>query len=482
VVANLISARNSDGVLNLKSFRDTLKGTWNKRYQHVVQMYPEAKYVYQAMNIYRSINIKLSPLIIIPLAIVLSGKNILERVWKRRMVMRAFRYLQDSELILMPRDGQIEAAGMSLEWTLYIKQIAYTLRNNSHSADISPYLEVFASKLIEKTWDSKTGQLASSLCKRQASLQRGPNVFRLVAVSNFYSNKNYKAVIASLKSIKEDTNNAGTWSIFAKSLEAIGLMKESSIAYTKVAGLMKIADQDYPKIWYTRAEDCQISGDLENANFFYKKITHAYPHHWPAWIGLGRVYLKMGRRKEAEHHFQRGYKIGPSDSHCWNNLRIAFLKLGQYEKAIICFNKSLNSYGPVWEEQNMLTYVIKNVLLGRSGLDLSELVKILVWLQNHTVTNIETLNHQLSLKHYRKAIKSANSGRTRIANMQYGLMKAVSVLYERSEKVPEIDKISKEIIRLETIKESLGLERIEIYRAELREKYLDYLPVEFLRI
>jgi tetratricopeptide (TPR) repeat protein len=214
-------------------------------------------------------------------------------------------------------------------------------------------------------------------------------------------------------------------------------------------------------------------------NFFYKKITHAYPHFWPAWIGLGRVYLKMGRQKEAEHHFQRGYKIGPSDSHCWNNLRIAFLKLHQYEKAIICFNKSLNSYGPVWEEQNIFMNLVRSLSV-KSSTSFSEILKISVWFQNHAVTTPEILNRQLSLKHYRKAIKSADSGRNRLLNMDYGLMKAMTILYERSKREPNLDLISKEIIRIRNIKESLDLARIDIYRAELREKYNDYLPVEIL--
>jgi hypothetical protein len=102
-------------------------------------------------------------------------------------------------------------------------------------------------------------------------MQKGSNVFRLIAVSNYYDNKYYKAVIASLRSIREDSNNAATWSILAKSLESIFLMQESSIAYSKVASLMKIADKDYPKIWYTSAEDCQIFGDLENAIFSIRR-------------------------------------------------------------------------------------------------------------------------------------------------------------------------------------------------------------------
>ncbi|MCX8066516.1 MAG: hypothetical protein N3B68_01600, partial [Anaerolineae bacterium] len=139
LVENLRMAANPERglpALTPETFRDTLRGTWEERYQRAVARYPEARYLYWAAALLRRYGFPLVAWTLLSLARALL-KAPLERIrgqpqtaprgrfrsvldsaralgWRWRSSLRllpALYYLERYEAIYAPRDGQLEAAG-----------------------------------------------------------------------------------------------------------------------------------------------------------------------------------------------------------------------------------------------------------------------------------------------------------------------------------------------------------------------------------
>ncbi|ELS05294.1 hypothetical protein Xen7305DRAFT_00050370, partial [Xenococcus sp. PCC 7305] len=114
VVENLVRLRNRKLPLTPNNYRDTLKENWNKRYQDAVQRYPVAVHIYDAVDLLQQLGISLTREIVESTALLVMDSQPWQ-LWCRYSVGRALDFLIDAELVLTPRDGQIEARERMVE-------------------------------------------------------------------------------------------------------------------------------------------------------------------------------------------------------------------------------------------------------------------------------------------------------------------------------------------------------------------------------
>ncbi len=124
IIENLRSAKNNRQSLTRDTFRDTLKGTWEKRYQEVVKKYPIAPYIYDAVELLQMVGISLYPFTVKPTALLIADGNLLQRLQHWWQIRHAWNYLISKEHILEPREGQIEAKGRRVESIQYISPLS----------------------------------------------------------------------------------------------------------------------------------------------------------------------------------------------------------------------------------------------------------------------------------------------------------------------------------------------------------------------
>lgn len=115
VVENLDRARNRRLTVSINTYKDTLKGTWQSRYQAAIERDKIARHIYDAVDVLRQCNVELQEFVVLPTAALLAQKPQPWQVWYRWKLRKALQYLDNSERILQPRDGQIEVKGYTIE-------------------------------------------------------------------------------------------------------------------------------------------------------------------------------------------------------------------------------------------------------------------------------------------------------------------------------------------------------------------------------
>jgi hypothetical protein len=109
LIENVKNAKVENRPFTAQNFMPTPNQTWQERYRRVIQKFPAARYVYDAVDLLRTTGIDLYDFTVQPAARLMAGGNILQRVQRGWQIRRAARYLINAEHILEPSDGQIEA-------------------------------------------------------------------------------------------------------------------------------------------------------------------------------------------------------------------------------------------------------------------------------------------------------------------------------------------------------------------------------------
>ncbi|MBW8012215.1 MAG: hypothetical protein FVQ83_13430, partial [Chloroflexi bacterium] len=115
VIENLRMVRNKSIPFKLDSYRDSLKGTWEQRYQELNSRYPAVVNIYDAIELLQGYGIALRRYTIEPTARFIANGNIIQQIKHWWEIRRTILYLINRENILTPQDGQIEAKGRSLD-------------------------------------------------------------------------------------------------------------------------------------------------------------------------------------------------------------------------------------------------------------------------------------------------------------------------------------------------------------------------------
>jgi len=127
VVENLERAKNQRLTVSTATYKDTLRGTWQSRYQAALKSDPDAKNIYDAVDLLRQFNVELDALTVLPTAALLAQCTKPWHIGQRYTLRRSLHQLNETERILQPRDGQIEAKGYAIDAGKYLEQIGKLL-------------------------------------------------------------------------------------------------------------------------------------------------------------------------------------------------------------------------------------------------------------------------------------------------------------------------------------------------------------------
>ena len=109
--------------LNLDTVGKSLERIWRKGYKDAVKRHPVAKYLYDAVELLRLLNVPLSAELVQKTAVLLVRGNGLKRLRQQWQIRQALPDLIQTKQILQPRDGQIEGKGRSVDAALYIPKV-----------------------------------------------------------------------------------------------------------------------------------------------------------------------------------------------------------------------------------------------------------------------------------------------------------------------------------------------------------------------
>jgi tetratricopeptide (TPR) repeat protein len=381
LVENLSTAKSEGLKLSTENFRDTLKGTWQKRYQKAIQKYPEAIFIYDAIEAINITGIELKFKNVLNIATIMAPEKRRGKLGFRSKCYLALKQLEKSENILSPRDGQIEAKGYRIVLKDYIRKLYFQLTQKHFATQ-----PVFV-KLQQLSW--------ILLCPSKYFLDSKID-FTLFFINNFifasttFNNVGYAffdlgyiddALFYYEKSINLKQREIGN--LFQKKSLAITLAnKGRALFFSKrheeaISACKKAIELDKKQYfaWKTLGDIYFETKDYENARSAYNTAIQGKPR-WPSprvslgyllaniekyddaiavlqkattvnnkwatpWNALGYVYMRLARYDEAINVFQRAISIAPNWTLPWNNISFAYSNMRQIDDAIVACQKAI---------------------------------------------------------------------------------------------------------------------------------------------
>jgi len=92
---------------------------------------------------------------------------------------------------------------------------------------------------------------------------------------------------------------------------------------------------------YNQGVEAFESGNLGEAESYYRQALKMNPHYAPAHHGLGLVYVKQKRPGDAVKEFKEALQIDPRDVEAHYDLGVVYPMLGEYDKAIYHYTQYL---------------------------------------------------------------------------------------------------------------------------------------------
>jgi tetratricopeptide (TPR) repeat protein len=332
LIENLRTARNTGQPFSQENFRETLKGTWEHRFQLAEKKYPESKYIYMAIALLRYYRIPLYPYTVKPLArTVVENKSLLLR-WK---VDRAFDYIHHRENILEPKDGQVESCPEvhNLDTEKYLKEILtvllfagllrqnqlqdsvflllmYLFQNEKKSLELRNFIAVimasyFPFETMALLFYGKGNQnIALKILTRSHS----NNIFTIIFMSMIYKHMGQPE-----KAIKV-LRSAITSGYQCKSLlhnELGSVYRELKQYDDAIAAYRKAIELDpkYAHPWHNLGNIYYDQGCSDKAISAYNQAIGIDIRRAAPWCGLGNIYHGQGKTDEAIAAFQKSIEL-----------------------------------------------------------------------------------------------------------------------------------------------------------------------------
>ncbi|WP_416670963.1 tetratricopeptide repeat protein [Egbenema bharatensis] len=302
IVENLVKAKNRDVALTGQTFQHSLKGTWKERYDSAIQTAPLAEYIYDAVDLLRQMGIVLHEITVLPTAQQLAGGNFWQRQWRKQKLRTVLQSLIQTERILQPRDGQIEAKGTQI--------------------DVKPHIPFLLSLLLNL-------------------VDRDPQ-FMLVSLFSFgveaIEQQQYQAALSSSEKLLEFTPDSGlVWFLKGIALVNLGQYQQAIDSYDKALEFKP----DYHQAWYNRGVTLYNSGQYQQAIDSYDKALEYKPDKHQAWYNRGVALDDLGQYQQAIDSYDKALEYKPDKHQAWNNRGVALKNLGQYQQAIDSYDKAL---------------------------------------------------------------------------------------------------------------------------------------------
>ena len=242
ITLNLESAQSRGLAVNNQEFSPRLDETWRQRYNKVVRRYPLAVYVYDAVELLRTLNLWLTaPMLSATTKCLLPGRGV-RRWWRAWQLRPVLAYMMTTEQILTPKDGQIEA-------------------KKTGAVDVGRYLLVILQQL---------GQMA----KQYPTYPVAAECFN--CGNALYEIGQYEAAIASYDqalAFKPDYHEA--WYSRVSALSDLGQKEEAIASYDKA---IEFKPDDY-NAWNNRGIALSALGSYEEALMSFEQALQIQPRY-----------------------------------------------------------------------------------------------------------------------------------------------------------------------------------------------------------
>jgi len=276
VVENLRNLKNNQQSLNLETYRDSLKDTWEERYSKALGKYPESCYIYDAVDLLGKFDIELQQFTVEATARMLAGGNLWQKLRYRWDIRIATNFLIHSEHILEPRDGQIEAKGKQREAGEYIilrlSRLLLKLAER-YPTEMLDSLVNFGDKV------SQVGCYREGLACLNKAMNISPKSHLIwVLKGNILFNlKRKKEAIASYdQAIEFKPDDHQAWNNRGNALRNLGRFEEAIASFDKAIQFKP----DYQSAWYNRGIALDDLGRFEEAiASFNKAIEFKQNYH-----------------------------------------------------------------------------------------------------------------------------------------------------------------------------------------------------------
>jgi len=262
IVENLRIAKNRDLTVDEEQLSASLDQTWRKCYSDAVKKYPTARYVYDAIELLRRLNLLLSIPMVEGTAKLLIQKRGFGWLWQWLSIKKVIGHLQQTEEILRPRDGQIEAKKtQNVVLDLYLPGVLKLLAQmkSQYSA------ELLAAEFFD--------------C--------GNALYRL--------GRNEEAIASFDQALafKPDLHEA--WYNRGGSLSDLGRYEDAIASYEQALAFKP----ELHEAWYNRGNSLSALGRNEEAIASYDQALAFKPDKHEAWYNRGLSLSALGRKEEA---------------------------------------------------------------------------------------------------------------------------------------------------------------------------------------
>jgi len=303
ITLNLDSAQNRGLAVNNQVFSPRLDQTWRQRYNKVVQRYPLAKHAYDAVELLLTLNLWLTPPMLFAITQLLLPGRGLHRWWQSWQLRPVIAYLIETEQILTPKDGQIEAKKTpTVEVERYVPAI---LRFLDLMPNLYPNYPV-ANEFLE------CGNALSDLNLREYAL------------------------ISFERSLQIDPeSHPPVWSLRGLLLMQLDEYEEALFSFDEALRLKP----NYPAAWYDRGNILFKLELYEEAIASFEQVIKFKPDYQENWNNWGASLGNLGRHQEAFEIFEKVVKDNPDDFEALFNLGCAMASLEQYAEALETFER-----------------------------------------------------------------------------------------------------------------------------------------------
>lgn len=352
LVENLLSSQTEGFNLTAENFRDTLKGTWKRRYEKAVQRNLEAKYIYDAIEILREINITLRPSYVRQVAELLFVGNIFDKLKLKWKLFFILKQLISTENLLSPRDDQIEAKGYRIYQEKYLpilyKQFYSDWERKNHillrviSIDEKLKLSfVPKSIFVPEKGLSYSEKLICFVLNLYATIQNA---------GESYESADFPFIAESIYRKALELKNANilfrvfhrhslaiSWADLGDVYHTLKRYEESINAYQQA---IKFSSK-HRYSWYKLGGVYQDLQRYEDAINSYKKAINISPKYRNAWNKLGELYRELERHDDAIQSYKKVIELDPKHSRGWDSLGNVYQDQARHEDAIRAYRKAI---------------------------------------------------------------------------------------------------------------------------------------------
>ncbi len=344
IVENLRNLRSRHLPLTIDNYRDTLKTTWRKRYEEVVNQYPLAVYIYDAIDLLEQFNLPLQRFLVEPAASLMSQDN--SKIWQRRTFNRTLDYLIESERILTPRDGQIESKGSHVKAEEYIPDLIKIVLEaaEKHPQQMLMYLLNFGVKLSSLKYQEE------ALTTFEKAIAIAPQVFIIWYNRGIILRKlqRYEEAITSYdKALEIKPEAYEVWNNRGIALRKLGKLTEAVTSFDKALKLEPLLD----KAWYNRGLALKDLGKIKEAIASYNKALAIKPQLAEAWRSRGILLKKLGKLEAAIASYNRVLKLQPNSPATLYNRASIYALLNKIEPALADLQQALILNGKKYQKK-----------------------------------------------------------------------------------------------------------------------------------